>query len=271
MHDDILQLESNATKLSDLSSEEQDNLQLATDNLIQTILAHKTDKNRQQSEDVKKESKQSSHSQIAPNDHPKCVTAQPSFVINSPMPRVPTRSIVIAIDEGDTKSYDHFSSTSQHLITMNKQFENILEPNKHKSDNSLILNNSTLYNNEQTDWAYYSSKPDLFSPTLHSNLPIIQSEDQHLSLRQTFLSHIHRRPKFPAGANPATFHSSSLNASDYIQSSFTSAQIFVNDAASFQQRIFRVRKNRIIISFDDLRRETNGKIYFRYSLPIVSP
>jgi hypothetical protein len=68
-----------------------------------------------------------------------------------------------------------------------------------------------------------------------------------------------------SGNHPATFHSSSLNANDYIKSFESSlTPTFVNDDKSslnsiwnktFKQGIFRVRKSRIIISFDNIQQE----------------
>jgi hypothetical protein len=209
--------------------------------------------------------------------HPKCVTVQPSFAVNSLMPRVPTKSIVTAIDENDgedEKSYDNdYINTPQHVITTNEQFENILKKNKKLEDN-LFLKDSIVYTNDQPDWAYYSSKADLFPNTIQSDLPIIQSEDQHPSLKQTLLSHLHRRP--------ATLHSSSLNATNYIKSFESKStlkqqritQKLCQNKVSFnyiwtktlnhlKQRIFRVRKSRIFVSFDDIQQQKDGKIYLQ--------
>jgi hypothetical protein len=133
------------------------------------------------------------------------------------------------------------------------------------------------------------------------DLPIIQSDDQHSSFKQTFLSHFHhRRPKLVSTNIPATLHSSSPNATNnitttdsshfnpYLSSSLINTndntntfhhnqsnqtteqqqivQKLLNDKASFnyiwnktlhhlKQRIFRVRKSRIIVSFDDIHEE----------------
>ena len=205
------------------------------------------------------------------------------------MPRVPTKSTVIAIDENDSedeKSYDDYINTSNHIITTNEQFENILKKNERKSENILLLNNSIICNNEQPDWVYYLSKPDLFPNAIQSDLPIAQSEDQHLSFKQTFLSHFYHHPKFNSVNNPATFHSSSLNASDYIksfESNLTSEQQrieqkLLNNKVTFnyiwnktlnhlKQRIFRVRKSRIIISFDDIQKKK--MVIFIYTTIII--
>lgn len=209
-------------------------------------------------EDAEKKSNKIELSTETQFQHPKCVTAQPSIAINSLMPRVPNRSTVMAIIEEDEKSCDN-------CITTNEQFENILPMNEKQSENILILKDSMVYNNEPPNWAYYSTKPDLFSTTLHTDLPIVQSEDQHLSFKQNFLSHFHRRSKLTSGNHPATFHSSSLNANDYIKSFESSlTPTFVNDDKSslnsiwnktFKQGIFRVRKSRIIISFDNIQQE----------------
>ncbi len=250
------------------SLDEQTNFKLATENLIQAIISNRMDKKPESSLSLSEEIDSSTETQL---QHPKCVTAQPSIAI---MPRVPTRSTVIAIAEEDEKSCDNYIDTSEHRITTNEQFENILQTNREKSENILILKDSIAYNNEQPNWAYYSAKPDLFSTTLRSDLPIIQSEDQHLSFKQNFLSHFHRRPKLTSGNHPATFHSSSLNANDHIKSSLTSkqqiTQTFLNDKSSLnsiwnktlnhlKQGIFRVRKSRIIISFDHIQQEKDGK------------
>jgi hypothetical protein len=207
------------------------------------------------------------------------------------MPRVPTKSTVIAIDENDSedeKSYDDYIYKSNHIITTNEQFENILKKNEQKSENILLLNDSIICNNEQPDWVYYLSKPDLFPNAIQSDLPIAQSEDQHLSFKQTFLSHFYHHPKFNSVNNPAaTFHSSSLNASDYIKSFESNLnseqqrieQKLLNNKVTFnyiwnktlnhlKQRIFRVRKSRIIISFDDIQKNKDGNIYL-YTIIIL--
>jgi len=313
LHEDILQLKTNSNNLSNLSLEEQTILKFATENLIQEIISNGINKKsnilneRQQKSsssivnDDHRQSKHSSISEITLNEndnsiqHPNCVTVQPSFAINSSMPRVPTKSAVMAIDENDSedeKSYDDYINTSNYVITTNQQFENIPKKNERKSENILLLNNSIICNNEQPDWVYYLSKPDLFANVIQSDLPIAQSEDQPLSFKRTFLSNFYPHPKFNSVNNPATFHSSSLNASDYIksfQSSLTSeqqqqriGQKLINNKVTFnyiwnktlnhlKQRIFRVRKSRIIISFDDIQQKKDGKIYLYsyYYLKIV--
>jgi hypothetical protein len=252
-----------------------------------TLTENISNENKQESsptifDDDHQQSKQSSISEITSNDidnsiqHPKCIPVQPSFARNSIMPHVPTKSTVLPIDEHDTeeeKSYDDYINTSKHIITINEQFENIPTRNEQKSENILLLKGTVVDNNEQPDWIYYSSKPDLFPNAIQSDLPIVQSEDQHLS----FLSHFHHRSKFSLVNNPATFHSSSLNAINYIKS-FESTSLTVdqqqklfNNKVSFnfiwnktlnhlKQRIFRVRKSRIILSFDDIQQQKDSTI-----------
>lgn len=282
------------TSESNLSLEEQTILKLATENLIQAIISNRINKLNEKKQvssasifnNDHRQLKQSSISDIIPNEinnsiqHPKCVPVQPSFAMNFRMPRVPTKSNVIAIDENDEKSYDDYINTSKHIITTNEQFESIHTKNEQNLENTLLLKDSIAYNNEQPDWAYYSSKPDLFPNAVHSDLPIVQSEDQHLSFKQTIFSYFHRRPKFTPINHLATLHSSSLNANNYIKSFESNliiqeqriVQKLLNNKPSFnyisnkklnhlKQRIFRVRKSRIIISFDDIQQQKDGKIY----------
>jgi hypothetical protein len=93
----------------------------------------------------------SKYSEVASNEiissqlqHPKCITVQTSFAINSSIPQVPTKTTVIAFnEEEDEKSYDNY--TSQHIITTNEQFENILSKDERKLENALFLKVEFLY------------------------------------------------------------------------------------------------------------------------------
>ncbi|CAF2888448.1 unnamed protein product [Rotaria sp. Silwood2] len=262
----------------------------------------------QQSEE--KESKRSSIVQIDNStsvqlQEPKCVTLQTSFAMNFSMPRVPTKATVININNDDEeidKSYNDDTKTSQYIITTNEQFENISTRNEGKSENNLLLkHDSLIYNNEPLYWADYSSKPDHFPNVLtQSDLPIAQSDNQHSSFKQALFSHFHRRPNFTLTNIPATFHSSSLNATNIRQKKIDSshsisylplsinsndslkqyqyntikerqklAKKLLNHEESFnyiwnkalnhlKQRIFRVRKSRIIMSFDDIQQQKNA-------------
>ena len=202
--------------------------------------------------------KQPSQSKMHPQS-PKCITTQPSFAINSLMPQIPNKSPFIGIDDdenADQKSVDNYISTLQPTITTNEQFENIHRNDEQRPDEMLILMNSNIYHDEQPNWSYYSTKPDLFPSTLPLDLPIAQPDDeQHLSLKQTFLSHFHRRRKMPL-AN----HSSSLNAIDLIRSLESSHQCidqtFVWKKIS-KRGTFRVRKSRVMVSFDDIQSRSN--------------
>ncbi|CAF4286841.1 unnamed protein product, partial [Adineta steineri] len=249
LHKDILQLKTNSNKetMNDLSIEEQTILNIATKNLIQD------DKYNE-----------NSHSDIVLNEpenlltmhfqHPNCVTV---FTINSSMPQVPTKTTAIATsddDDEDEKSYDDYTVTSQHFITTNEDFENILSRDERISNNELFLQqDSVMYNNEQLDWPYHSSKLDPFSNTILSHLPIAQSNNQDSSFKQIFLSRFHHHPI----NNLSTLQSSSINASNNLSSHLTT----LNHS---KQRIFRVRKSRIIVSFDDIQQEEDGKIHFHY-------
>ncbi|CAF1138308.1 unnamed protein product [Rotaria sordida] len=345
LHEDILQLKQYSNKqtieqISNLSIEEKNILKLATENLIQTIISMRINKNMNILKQFKKDSsneliksiqhnkKQKSSPSIFNDDYqqsegnkskrssilkidnliktqhqePKCVTLQTSFVMNSSMPRIPTNATVININNDDEeieKSYNNDIKTSQYIITTNEQFENIPTRNERKSKNDLLLkHDSFIYNNEPLDWIYYSSKPDHFPNVItQSDLPIARSDDQHSSFKQTLLSHFHHRPNFTLTNIPATFHSSSLNATNirqkkidlshsisHIPLSMNStnnlkqyqyniinerqklAEKLLNNKESFnyiwnktlnhlKQRIFRVRKSRIIISFDDIQQQ----------------
>ena len=191
---------------------------------------------------------------------PKCITTQPSFVINSLIPRIPTKTTRTDIDdEDDRKSVDHY-------ITTDEQFENIHRQNDETSEEEmLVLMNSKIYNDEQPNWAYYTTKPDVFASVLQADLPIVQpdDDDQHVSLKQTFLAHFHRRRKVPLANNFSSLNSSSLNALDCIHSFESSSILEVRQEQSSWNLIwkrtskhvkrgtFRVRKSRIMTSFDD--------------------
>ena len=233
--------------ISALSLDEQAKFQLATEDLIQKIISSCTDKKLDSTlslfEDVEKKSNQS---EMMPNkiqsstevhlEHPKCITTQPSIAIDSLMPSVPNRSTVMAIIEDDEKSCDN-------TITTNEQFENIIPVDGKRSANIPILKDSMAHSNDSPKWVHYLTQPDLFSTTLRSDLPIVQSDEQSVSFKQNFLSYFHRRPKLTSGNHPAAFHSSSLNANDYLK--------------SLKQGTFRVRKSRIIVSSDNIQQD-NG-------------
>lgn len=182
---------------------------------------------------------------------PKCITTQPSFVIDSLSSQIGNKSTFLDIDDDDHKSVDNY------IITTNEQFENIHRNDQQTSNEMLMLTNSNIYHDEQPNWTYYSKKSDLFPSTLPSDLPIVQpDDDQHLSLTQTFLSHFHRRRKMPL-AN----HSLSLNTTDFICSLKSRSIIdeqhqWINQTFFWKkiskQRTFRVRKSRVMASVDDI-------------------
>ncbi|CAF3959348.1 unnamed protein product [Rotaria magnacalcarata] len=238
---------------------------------------------------------------------PKCVTLQPSFATNSRMPRVPTKTTVIDCNKSNELAE---TSYNDYIITTNEHFENIPSRDKRQSKHESILKrDSLIYNDEPFDWIYYSSKLDCFPNLTQFDLPIAQSNDEHSLFKQTRLAHFHHRPNFALTNNPATLHSSSLNATSirhqkidfshftsYLPSSSSSssalsssvnsssdckqyqyntiverqkiAEKLLNNQESFdyiwnktlnhlKQRVFRVRKSRIIMSFDDVQQERN--------------
>ncbi|CAF1184948.1 unnamed protein product [Adineta steineri] len=266
LHKDILQLKTNSNKetMNDLSIEEQTILNIATKNLIQVIMSTRIDSRSSETKLLNnvKDNKynENSHSDIALNgtenlltmhfQHPNCVTV---FTINSSMPQVPTKTTVIATndddDDEDEKSYDDYTVTSQHFITTNEDFENILSRDERISNNELFLQqDSIMYNNEQLDWPYHSSKLDPFFDIIPSHLPIAQSNNQDSSFKQIFLSRFHHHHPLN---NLSTLQSSSINASNNLSSHLTT----LNHS---KQRIFRVRKSRIIVSFDDIQQEEDA-------------
>ncbi|CAF4249413.1 unnamed protein product, partial [Adineta steineri] len=165
LHKDILQLKTNSNKesVNDLSIEEQTILNIATKNLIQVIMSTRIDNRSNETKllnNVKDDKyNEYSHSDIALNEtenlltmhfqHPNCVTV---FTINSSMPQVPTKTTVIATSDDDDsdedeKSYDDYTVTSQHFITTNEDFENILSRDERISNNELFLQqDSVMYN-----------------------------------------------------------------------------------------------------------------------------
>ncbi|CAF4716520.1 unnamed protein product [Rotaria sp. Silwood1] len=349
LHENILQLKQNSNtqtidQISNLSIEEKKILKLATENLIQTIISTRMNKNTTILKQSKKHSskeliktiqhyeKQKSSPLIFNDDHqqseakkskqssileidnliktqlpePKCVTLQTSFVMNSSIPHVPTKATVININNDDDEeienSYNDDIIASQYIITTNEQFENIPTRNEQKSENDLFLKqDSRIYDDEPVDWISYTSKPDHFPNVVtQSDLPIAQSDEQHSSFKQTLFSHFHRGPNFTLTNIPATFHSSSLNATNIRQKKINSscsisylplsinsnnnpikyqyntikerqklAEKLLDNKESFnyiwnktlnhlKQRIFRVRKSRILISFDDTQQQKNA-------------
>lgn len=174
--------------------------------------------------------------------------------MNSLMPRVPTKSTVVTndeIDQDDDQSFDNYIDTSKPIITTTEQFENMPKKAIKRSSSVLVLKNSTSFKNDQPDWVSYSTKPDLFPNRIRSDLPVVHSDnDQPLSLKQTILSHFQR---------PPALHSTSLNAridreQSIVENIFyekTSLHFISNQfIEQLKQRIFRVRKNRMIFSFD---------------------
>jgi hypothetical protein len=180
-----LKTNSNKETIDNLSPEEQTILKLAAKHLIQVIISTRivkksseerirflellnndqivmhnekqessNDNNRlakemnyQHTEMISKYSEGASNEIISSQfQHPKCITVQTSFAIDSSMPRVPTKTTVIANnDEEDEKSYDDYIKTSQHIITTNEQFENILSKDERKLENALFLKVEFLY------------------------------------------------------------------------------------------------------------------------------
>ena len=69
---------------------------------------------------------------ISQFQHPKCITVQTSFAMNSSIPQVPTKSTVISTNEDD----EDYIETSQYIITTNEQFENIVSKDERKSEDS---------------------------------------------------------------------------------------------------------------------------------------
>lgn len=176
------------------------------------------------------------------------------------MPVVSSKIITLEIDneDDDRKSVDHY------IITTNEQFENIHRPNEEASDETLIVMNSKIYNDEQPNWAYYSTKPDMFASALKSDLPVIHPDDdnQHLSLKQTFLSHFHRRRKMPLANNSLSFneidciHSLELSSILELQHEQSSWNLICKRSSKHvKQGIFRVRKSRIINSSTEVRED----------------
>lgn len=159
--------------------------------------------------------------------------------MNSLMPRVPTKSIV-EIDEDDDESFDNYIDTSKPIITTTEQYENIPKKITYKqSANTLILKDSLVFKNDQPDWVTYSTRPDLFPSRIQSDLPIAHlDDDQHLSLKETIFSHLHRQP---------TVHPTSFNARiDRQQSILENLFIANRFIEQLKQRIVRVRKTRLI-------------------------
>ncbi|CAF4315868.1 unnamed protein product [Rotaria socialis] len=234
---------------------------------------------------------------------PKCVTLQPSFVTNSRMPRVPTKAAVINCNKNNELAE---TSYNDYIITTSEHFENIPSRDERQSKHEFILKrDSLIYNDEPFDWIYYSSKLDRFPNLTQTDLPIAHSNDEHSLFKQTRRPRFRHRPNFALTNNPATLHSSSLNATSirqnkidsshftsYLPSSSSSSSVssssdckqyqyntiaerqkiaekLLNNKESFdyiwnktlthlKQRVFRVRKSRIIMSFDDVQQERNG-------------
>ena len=74
--------------------------------------------------------------------HPNCLPVQPSVAMDSSMPRVPTKAVVIAVDDNgaDEKSFDDRVETiSQHLVTTSEQFEDIPRRRQTKPDHAPLF------------------------------------------------------------------------------------------------------------------------------------
>jgi hypothetical protein len=151
---------------------------------------------------------------------------------------------------------------------------------------SLVQPDRLVFDTEQTDWADYASKREMFSDSLRSDLPVIQSDDHRTSLKQMIFSHFHRRPKLVNNHHPASLHWTSLNATTTLNlihpcALSTNGYDSINDQRSVthqflshrtpldylwyktfthpKQGIFRVRKSRIIVAFDDAQRKPEGR------------
>lgn len=143
-----------------------------------------------------------------------------------------------------------------------------------------------VFDTEQTDWADYALKREIFSNSLRSDLPVVQSDDQHTSLKQTIFSHFHRRPKLVNNHYPASLHWTSLNATTTLNlihpcalstngyDSISGQQSVTHQFLSHRtpldyvwcktfnhpkQGIFRVRKSRILVAFDETQRKPEGR------------
>ncbi|CAF0855665.1 unnamed protein product [Adineta ricciae] len=275
LHEDVLLLKVNSTpKSEDLSIEEHNVIKILTQNLTEVIrtarnehrseLVHNlhpiktygtidvsplvfTTQNvhlqgssyidinamKNRSETIPNEAEDSTGLQI---HHPNCVNV---LTLNSSMPRVPTKTSLVAIN-GDEELDDDETSFDNHVsISTVEQFENIPTRDERKSNRMFILKqHSFAYKNEQTDWPNYSSKSNYFPDLIRSNLPILQSEDRNSSFKQT-----------PFDPQNRKLPSTSANTSSDL--SINSNELRMSKA--IKQRTFRVRKSRLIISFDDLQ------------------
>ena len=149
-----------------------------------------------------------------------------------------------------------------------------------------------VYGSEQIDWAHYLSKRDLFPNGIQSDLPIAPSDEHPSSFKQAVFSHFHRRPKPGSTHMPTTVHSS-FNATrsisevtqynrvnplpDPVQSIVS---INTNGATHrllddrillnylwptpynpLKPPLIRVRKSRIIASFDGMQQNKEGRAH----------
>ncbi|UJR25765.1 hypothetical protein I4U23_007119 [Adineta vaga] len=204
--------------------------------------------------------------------HPACVNV---LTLKASIPRIPTKTSLIAIndndDDDDENSYDNRITIPQQMITTNEQFENIPARHQQKLDNMLLLNHdSIVYNTDQSNWPLYSSKSNHFTNLLRSDLPRLQSEHQHSSSKQIFLHHRQQSTLLTSSINASNNLSSdsdelylqnNINASDCIESFNTNLKS-LQISKTVKQRTFRVRKSRIIVSFDDFQQQRDGRIDF---------
>ncbi|CAF1237554.1 unnamed protein product [Adineta ricciae] len=275
LHEDVLFLKVNPTpKSEDLSIEEHNVIKILTQNLTEVIRTARNENRSElvhnlhpvktygtidvsplvfttqnvylqgsnyidinamenRSETIPNETEDSSGLQI---HHPNCVNV---LTLNSSMPRVPTKTSLVAINDGEELDDDVTSFDNHVSISTVEQFENIPTRDERKNNRMFILKqHSFAYKNEQTDWPNYSSKSNYFSDLLRSNLPILQSEDRNSSFKQ-----------IPFDPQNRKLPSTSAN---------TSRELCINSdelrmSKTMKQRTFRVRKSRLIISFDDLQ------------------
>ena len=248
LHEDVLQIR--ADQEAHLSNEEKEVLKLAAAHLIQTINTAKID------DKMTVPSNYQSHVATSLTDlkSPKCLPVQPSVLVNSTIPRVPSKATVIAINNDDDQemAYDDDISTNEHIVISADQFENIPSRTARQfQDRSLTKvwglqgPESPAYRNDRINWIDYVPKCDPFPNAIQSDLPILHIDDQSSSFKQSLLSHFHRRPKL-------------VNNHSVAQPLPLIRAKSLQQLQMKPQRVFRVRKSRILVSFDDLQRAIEG-------------
>ena len=135
LHDDVLQLR--VDQETHLSNEEKEVLKLAAGHLIQTIHTSKIDdkttvpsNERSQSSSLEQQQQnQPVHAATSLTElkSPKCLPVQQSVLVNSTLPRVPSKATVIAINNDDDQemAYEDDMSTNEHVVISADHFENI--------------------------------------------------------------------------------------------------------------------------------------------------